>query len=60
LTVEEVEECPFFLIGSAREIKEQLKQLREEAGISYFGIIGRDMQLIEQFSKAIVKPLTQC
>jgi probable F420-dependent oxidoreductase len=58
MTVDELAECPFFLIGSAREIQEQLKRLREETGISYFGIIGRDMAFIEQCSEAIVKPLT--
>lgn len=59
MTLEELAECPFFLIGSALEIQEQLKHLREETGISYFGIIGRNMDFIEQFSKTIIKPLTQ-
>jgi probable F420-dependent oxidoreductase len=59
LTIEEIAECPIFLIGSATEIQKQLKQLREKTGINYFSFFERDKHSIEQFSQEIIKPLSR-
>ena len=59
ITVTEVAQCPRFLIGSASEIQEQLKKLREETGISYVVILGKNLDIVTQFGELVVKPLTQ-
>jgi alkanesulfonate monooxygenase SsuD/methylene tetrahydromethanopterin reductase-like flavin-dependent oxidoreductase (luciferase family) len=58
LTVDQVAECPLFLTGSAREIRERLERQREETGISYLVIHGGDEADLELFAKEIVQPLT--
>ena len=57
LTIEEVKRCPQFLIGSASEIQEQLKLLREKTGISYIVIPGSNFDLVTQFAESVIRPL---
>jgi probable F420-dependent oxidoreductase len=53
----QVADCPLFLTGSAGEIRERLERRREETGISYIVIQGRDEAVLEQFAKEIALPL---
>jgi probable F420-dependent oxidoreductase len=57
MTVAQVTDCPLFLTGSAAEIRDRLQQRREETGISYIVIQGRDEAVLEQFAKEILEPL---
>ena len=57
MTVAQVTDCPLFLTGSAAEIRDRLEQRREETGISYIVIQGRDEAVLEQFAKEILEPL---
>ena len=57
MTSEQVADCPLFLTGSASEIRERLEKQREETGISYIVVQGRDEATLEQFAKEIVEPL---
>lgn len=58
LSPEEIAETPLALTGSAAEIRERLEQRREQTGISYVVIQGRDDAMLEQFAEQIVAPLT--
>jgi len=58
MTVEQVADCPLFLTGSASELRERLEKRREETGISYTVIQGRDVASLEPFAEAVVEPLT--
>ena len=53
----EVAGCPNFLIGSGSELREQLEKRREETGISYYVIQGRDLGLLEEFAEHVIEPL---
>jgi probable F420-dependent oxidoreductase len=53
----EVADCPIFLTGSASEIRERLEKRREEVGISYVVIQGRDVDQVERFAEHVVAPL---
>lgn len=57
MSVEEVADCPIFLTGPASEIRERLEKRREQTGLSYIVIQGRDPAALEAFSEGIVKPL---
>ncbi|MEE8557804.1 MAG: TIGR03621 family F420-dependent LLM class oxidoreductase [Myxococcota bacterium] len=57
MTPDEVADCPIFLTGPASEIRDRLEKRREETGISYVVIQGRDPALIENFAESIVAPL---
>ena len=57
MTVEQVADCPLFLTGSAAEIRERLEKRREETGISYVVIQGRDRPVLEGFAEHVVEPL---
>jgi alkanesulfonate monooxygenase SsuD/methylene tetrahydromethanopterin reductase-like flavin-dependent oxidoreductase (luciferase family) len=57
MTPEQVADCPLFLTGSASEIRERLEKRREQTGISYVAIQGRDMEIVERFAEEIVAPL---
>lgn len=57
MTVEQVADCPLFLTGSASEIRDRLERRREETGISYVVIQGRDFDVVERFAEAVVAPL---
>jgi probable F420-dependent oxidoreductase len=57
MTADEVADCPIFLTGSAREIRERLEKRREETGISYVVISQQDSAGIETFAEAVVEPL---
>jgi probable F420-dependent oxidoreductase len=57
LSPDEVAACPMFLTGSASEIQERLAKQREETGISYVVIQGDRLELLEQFSAEVLRPL---
>ncbi|MCZ6464910.1 MAG: TIGR03621 family F420-dependent LLM class oxidoreductase [Proteobacteria bacterium] len=57
MSVEQVADCPLFLTGSGAEIQDRLQRRREETGISYVCIQGRDPDLLEQFAEQVVAPL---
>jgi probable F420-dependent oxidoreductase len=57
MSVEQVADCPLFLTGSAAEIRERLEKRREETGISYVVIQGRDREVLESFAEHVVVPL---
>ncbi len=54
---EVVADCPLFLTGPPQEIREGLLRRREEVGLSYVVIQGRDPALLERFAEAVVEPL---
>ncbi len=58
MSVEQVADAPLFLTGSASEIRERLLRRREETGISYIVIQGRDEAVLESFAEAVVAPLS--
>jgi len=57
MTPEQVADCPLFLTGSAAEIRERLEKRREETGISYVVVQGRDRDALEGFAEHVVAPL---
>ena len=57
MTTEEVADCPLFLTGSPSEICDRLAKRREETGISYVVIQGREPAQVEEFAEKIVTPL---
>ena len=58
MTPEQIAACPIFLTGSAAEIGEGLERRREEFGISYVVIQGRDPAALATFADAVVTPLS--
>jgi alkanesulfonate monooxygenase SsuD/methylene tetrahydromethanopterin reductase-like flavin-dependent oxidoreductase (luciferase family) len=57
MTVEQVADAALFITGSASEVRDRLMKRREETGISYIVIQGRDDAALEQFAEAVVAPL---
>jgi probable F420-dependent oxidoreductase len=57
MSVEQVADCPLFLTGSPAELRERLERRREETGISYVVIQGRELETLERFAEAVVEPL---
>jgi probable F420-dependent oxidoreductase len=57
MTVEQVADCPLFLTGTASEIRERLEKRREQTGISYVVIQGRDPEVVERFAAEVMTPL---
>jgi alkanesulfonate monooxygenase SsuD/methylene tetrahydromethanopterin reductase-like flavin-dependent oxidoreductase (luciferase family) len=57
MTPEQVADCPIFLTGPPSEIRDRLEKRREETGISYVAIQGREMAEVERFAEAVVAPL---
>jgi hypothetical protein len=57
MTEAQIADCPLFLTGSASEIRERLAKRREETGISYIVIQGRDAANLEPFAEQVVAPL---
>jgi probable F420-dependent oxidoreductase len=57
MSVEQVADVPLFLTGSASEIRDRLQKRREQTGISYIVIQGRDEAVLESFAEAVVAPL---
>jgi len=59
MSVAEVADCPLFLTGTAAEIQDRLAKRRDETGISYVVIQGRDMEQVERFAEEVMRPLTR-
>jgi hypothetical protein len=57
MTADQVADCPLFLTGPASEIRDRLEQRREQTGISYIVIQGRDPAVTEHFAAEIVAQL---
>jgi alkanesulfonate monooxygenase SsuD/methylene tetrahydromethanopterin reductase-like flavin-dependent oxidoreductase (luciferase family) len=57
MSVEQVADAPLFITGSASEIRDRLMKRREETGISYVVIQGKDEASLERFAEAVVAPL---
>jgi probable F420-dependent oxidoreductase len=57
MTPEQVARSPVYLTGPASEIRDALEARREETGVSYVVIQGRDPELLESFAEAVVAPL---
>ncbi len=57
MSVEQVTDCPLFLTGPANEICDRLEQRREQTGISYVVIQGREPDVVESFAEAVVARL---
>jgi probable F420-dependent oxidoreductase len=57
MTPTQVADCPLFLTGSPSEICDRLQKRREETGISYIVIQGRDPEDLERFAESVVEPL---
>jgi probable F420-dependent oxidoreductase len=57
MSVEQVADCPLFLTGPASEIRDRLEARREQTGISYVVIQGRDRAVVERFAAEVVAPL---
>jgi probable F420-dependent oxidoreductase len=58
MPVEEVVDCPLFLIGSGSELREALQRRRAETGISYIVVQGQDPAQLESFAREVVEPLS--
>ena len=59
MSVEQVSDCPLFLIGSSAELCDRLQKRREETGISYVVIQGGGKEVIEGFAEAVIEPLSE-
>jgi probable F420-dependent oxidoreductase len=57
MTPEQVADSPMFLTGSAPEICERLERRRDETGISYVVIQGRDRRALDAFAEGVVARL---
>jgi probable F420-dependent oxidoreductase len=57
MSVEQVADCPIFLTGTATEIQDRLAKRREDTGISYVVIQGRDIEQLERFAAEVMRPL---
>jgi len=57
MTPEQIADCPLFLTGSPAELRDRLEKRREQTGISYSVIQGKDLAGIETFAEAVVEPL---
>jgi len=57
MTAEQVADSPLFLTGSADEICERLEQRREQTGISYVVIQGKDAANVDAFAEGVVSRL---
>ena len=57
MTPEQVADSPLFLTGSASEICDRLERRREQTGISYVVIQGRDGRALDAFAEGVVARL---
>lgn len=57
MTTDQVADCPLFPTGPASEIRDRLETRREQTGISYLVIQGRDAALTERFAAEVVTKL---
>ena len=57
MTPEQVADSPIFLTGSADEICERLERRREQTGISYVVVSGRDPSGLDLFAEHVVSRL---
>ena len=58
MPVDQIDDSPLFLIGSAAELRDTLELRREQTGISYIVIQGQDRAQIERFAQDVVAPLS--
>ncbi len=58
MTPDQVADCPLFLTGPGSEIRDRLEKRREDCGISYVVIQGRDPEVLENFAEQVVEPLS--
>jgi len=58
VSLDDVRECPQWLIGSGGEIREKLKMLREETDINYMVFGPTDIDQIDVLAKDVVARLT--
>ncbi len=58
MSAEEVAACPLYLTGPASEIRDTLERRREDFGISYVVVQGRDSAALERFAAEVVAPLS--
>jgi probable F420-dependent oxidoreductase len=57
MTPEQIADCPLFLTGPPSEVVDRLAKRREETGISYVVVQGRDVEVLERFAEGVVAPL---
>ncbi len=57
MTPEQIADTPMFLTGSASEICERLEKRREQTGISYVVIQGKDPAVVDAFADGVVSRL---
>lgn len=57
MSVEQVANSPLFLTGSATEIRDQLERRREETGISYVVVQGKDAPALDAFADQVLSRL---
>ncbi|RIK94560.1 MAG: LLM class F420-dependent oxidoreductase [Proteobacteria bacterium] len=57
MSVEDVAACPIFLTGPASEIQDRLARRREETGLSYIVVQGRDVEQLQRFAEEVMRPL---
>ena len=60
MPVDQIVDCPLFLIGAGNELRDTLQRRREQTGISYVVIQGQDPAQIERFAKEVIEPLSGC
>ena len=58
--VDQIVDCPLFLIGAGNELRDTLQRRREQTGISYVVIQGQDPAQLERFAKEVIEPLSGC
>jgi len=58
VTVEEVTECPQWLIGSSSDIVEKLRRLRDETGINYMVFGPTSAEQFIELAESVLKPLS--
>ena len=57
MSLDEIVDCPLFLTGPGSEIQDRLQKLREQTGISYVVIQGKDPASADAFAEGVVSRL---
>lgn len=58
VSVDEVKDCPLWLIGSVEEIVDKLRMIRDETGISYMVFAPGNSELFDQLANNVMTKLT--